>query len=140
MMEMYRTRKINPLGGCLPMLVQMPVFIALYNVLANSVELRKEPFVLWINDLSSPDLIGTVMGLPIHILPLLMAATMVIQQRLQPMDPRQAVIGYLMPIMMLVFFYMLPSGLVFYWTINNVLQVGQQIIINRESGQQLAAA
>lgn len=140
MMEMYRTRKVNPLGGCLPMVIQMPVFIALYNVLANSVELRKEPFVLWINDLSSPDLIGTVMGLPIHILPLLMAATMVWQQRLQPMDPRQAIIGYLMPIMMLVFFYMLPSGLVFYWTINNVLQVGQQIIVNRESGQQLAAA
>lgn len=140
MMEMYRTRKINPLGGCLPMVIQMPVFIALYQVLANSVELRKEPFVLWINDLSSPDLIGTLMGIPIHILPLLMAATMVWQQRLQPMDPRQAIIGYLMPIMMLVFFYMLPSGLVFYWTINNVLQVGQQIIVNRESGQQLAAA
>lgn len=140
MMEMYKTHKINPLGGCLPMLIQMPVFIALYQVLANSVELRKEPFVLWINDLSSPDLIGTVMGIPIHILPLLMAATMVWQQRLQPMDPRQAIIGYMMPIMMLVFFYMLPSGLVFYWTINNVLQVGQQIIVNRESGQQLAAA
>jgi YidC/Oxa1 family membrane protein insertase len=65
---------------------------------------------------------------------------MVLQQRLQPMDPRQAIIGYMMPIMMLVFFYMLPSGLVFYWTINNVLQVGQQIIVNREAGQQLAAA
>ncbi|MEZ4655691.1 MAG: membrane protein insertase YidC [Candidatus Eisenbacteria bacterium] len=140
MMEMYRTNKINPLGGCLPMVIQMPVFVALYNVLANSVQLRKEPFVLWINDLSSPDLIGTVMGFPIHVLPLLMALTMVLQQRLQPVDPRQAVIGYVMPIMMLVFFYMLPSGLVFYWTINNVLQVGQQLIINRESGQQLAAA
>lgn len=140
MLELYRKHKVNPVSGCLPMIIQMPVFIALYNVLANAIELRKEPFVWWIQDLSAPDLVGTVAGFPIHILPLLMAGTMFWQQKLTPTDPRQAIIGYVMPVMMLVFFYMLPSGLVFYWTVTNILQVGQQLIMNREQALQKAAA
>jgi YidC/Oxa1 family membrane protein insertase len=138
--DLYKEHKVNPVGGCLPMLVQMPIFVALYNVLANSIELRKEPFFLWISDLSVPDNIATIFGMPIHVLPILMGVTMLIQQRLTPSDPRQAALMYIMPIMMLFFFYTLPSGLVLYWTISNVLQIGQQVITNRESRQQLAAA
>ena len=104
------------------------------------IDLRKEPFTLWIDDLSAPDKIGTIAGFPIHILPIVMAATMFYQQRLTPMDPRQAAIGYIMPVMMLVFFYTLPSGLVFYWTVNNILQVGQQLLMNRQKAQQPKAA
>jgi len=138
--DLYKEHKVNPVGGCLPMLVQMPIFVALYNVLANSIELRKEPFFLWISDLSVPDNIATIFGMPIHVLPILMGVTMLIQQRLTPTDPRQAALMYIMPIMMLFFFYTLPSGLVLYWTISNVLQIVQQVITNRESRQQLAAA
>ena len=140
MLELYKKHKINPMGGCLPVIIQMPVFIGLYSVLSSSIDLRNAPFVLWINDLSSPDSIGTLLGFPIHILPVLMAATMFFQQKLTPTDPRQAMIGYIMPVMMLVFFYQLPSGLVLYWTVNNALQVGQQMLMNRESKQELKAA
>lgn len=140
MMEMYKKHKINPVGGCLPILIQMPVFIALYNVLNTSIELRKAPFVLWIQDLSAPDKVGEVLGFPIHILPLVMAVTMIWQQKLTPTDPRQAAIAYLMPIIMTVFFYPMPSGLVFYWTVNNLMSVGQQLWMNRSTEHQLAAA
>ena len=118
----------------------MPVFVALYNVLNSSIELRKAPFTLWIRDLSAPDRVGEILGFPIHILPLVMAATMFWQQKLTPTDPRQASMTYLMPIFMTVFFYTLPSGLVFYWTVNNVMSVGQQIWMNRNMGHQLVAA
>lgn len=140
MLELYKKHKINPMGGCLPIVIQMPVFIGLYNVLSSSIDLRNAPFVLWINDLSSPDSIGTLLGFPLHVLPVLMAATMFFQQKLTPTDPRQAMIGYIMPVMMLVFFYQLPSGLVLYWTVNNALQVGQQALMNREAKQELKAA
>ncbi len=138
--ELYKKHKVNPLGGCLPMLVQMPVFVALYSVLSNAIELRKEPFFLWINDLSVPDAIGSLLGFPIHILPILMAVTMLIQSKLTPTDPRQAALTYIMPVMMLFFFYALPSGLVLYWTVSNVLQIGQQFMINRETRVEKAAA
>lgn len=139
-MELYKKNKVNPLGGCLPILVQMPVFIALYSVLNVSVELRKAPFALWIQDLSMPDRVGAILGLPIHILPLVMAGTMVWQQKLTPTDPRQAAMAYMMPIIMTVFFYSMPSGLVLYWTVTNVMAVAQQILINRSTKKQLAAA
>jgi YidC/Oxa1 family membrane protein insertase len=108
MMEMYKKEKINPLGGCLPIVVQIPVFIALYWVLLESVELRHAPFILWITDMSSPD--------PYYILPLLMGATMLIQQRLNPapMDPIQAKVMMMLPIVFTVFFAFFPSGLVLY--------------------------
>ena len=123
MMELYKKEKINPLGGCLPILVQIPVFISLYWVLLESVELRQAPFMLWITDMSAPD--------PYYILPLLMGATMLIQQRLNPapMDPIQAKVMMMLPIVFTVFFAFFPSGLVLYWVVNNTLSIAQQWMI-----------
>jgi len=125
MMELYKTEKINPLGGCLPIVVQIPVFIALYWVLLASVELRHAPFMLWIHDLSRPD--------PWFILPILMGATMIIQTRLnpEPPDPIQAKVMKIMPVAFSVFFFFFPAGLVLYWLVNNVLSILQQWNINR---------
>jgi YidC/Oxa1 family membrane protein insertase len=125
MIELYKTEKINPLGGCLPIVVQIPVFIALYWVLLLSVELRHAPFMFWINDLSSPD--------PYYILPVLMGATMFIQTWLNPTppDPMQAKLMKVMPIAFSVFFFFFASGLVLYWLVNNILSIGQQWHITR---------
>jgi len=125
MMEMYKTEKINPLGGCLPVVVQIPVFIALYWAILASVELRHAPFMLWIQDLSSPD--------PWYVLPVLMGATMLIQTRLnpEPPDPVQAKVMKIMPVAFSVFFFFFPAGLVLYWLVNNVLSIIQQWHINR---------
>ncbi|MCS6785771.1 MAG: membrane protein insertase YidC [Thiobacillaceae bacterium] len=124
MMKLYQEEKINPLGGCLPILVQIPVFIALYWVLLGAVELRQAPFALWITDLSAPD--------PYYILPLIMAATMFIQMKMSPTppDPVQAKVMMIMPIVFSVFFFFFPAGLVLYWLINNVLSILQQWRIN----------
>jgi YidC/Oxa1 family membrane protein insertase len=126
-MELHKQHGVNPLGGCLPLLVQMPVIWALYNVLMNAIELRKAPFGLWVHDLAAPDTIGAAFGIPINPLPLLMAGTMFWQQKLTPTDPRQAPMLLMMPIMMTFFFYGLPSGLVFYWTVTNLLAIVQQL-------------
>ena len=125
MMELYKTEKINPLGGCLPMLVQIPFFISLYWVLLESVEMRQAPFMLWLNNLSAPD--------PYYVLPLLMGATMLIQQKLNPapMDPIQAKVMMALPIVFTVFFAFFPSGLVLYWVVNNTLSIAQQYVITR---------
>lgn len=125
MMELYKTEKINPLGGCLPMLVQMPVFISLYWVLMESVELRHAPFMLWIHDLAAMD--------PYFILPLVMGLSMFIQQRLNPPppDPMQAKIMQWMPVMFTFFFLFFPAGLVLYWVVNNTLSIIQQYIITK---------
>lgn len=124
MMKIYQEEKINPLGGCLPILVQIPVFIALYWVLLGAVELRQAPFALWITDLSAPD--------PYYILPLIMTATMFIQMKMSPTppDPVQAKVMMIMPIVFSVFFFFFPAGLVLYWLINNVLSILQQWRIN----------
>ena len=134
MMELYKTEKINPLGGCMPILVQIPVFIALYWVLLASVELRYAPFFLWIDDLAAPDtLFGVWFGMPIGLLPILMAATMWIQTMLnpEPPDPVQAKVMKIMPIVFSVFFFFFPAGLVLYWLVNNVLSIAQQWQITR---------
>jgi YidC/Oxa1 family membrane protein insertase len=125
MMEIYQKEKINPLGGCLPILVQIPFFIALYWVLLESVELRQAPWILWIQDLSEKD--------PYFVLPLLMGVTMVVQQKLSPPppDPMQAKIMMILPIVFTVFFAFFPSGLVLYWFVNNLLSIGQQWMITR---------
>lgn len=133
-LELYRKNKINPLGGCVPVLVQLPVLSGLYYVLANAVQLRKEPFILWIRDLSAPDTVTHVAGFPLNILPLVMAVTMIWQQKMTPTDPRQASLGYIMPIFMTFLFYTTPSGLVLYWTVSNVMTVFQQIWMNRQGG------
>lgn len=125
MMGLYKEEKINPLGGCFPILVQIPVFIALYWVLLESVELRQSAFIFWIKDLSTPD--------PFYVLPLLMGITMFIQQQLNPMpmDPIQQKIMSILPIVFTVFFAFFPSGLVLYWVANNVLSITQQWVITR---------
>jgi YidC/Oxa1 family membrane protein insertase len=125
MIEMYKTEKINPLGGCLPIVVQIPVFIALYWVLLASVELRNAPFIWWIKDLSAQD--------PYYILPVLMGATMIIQTFLNPTppDPVQAKVMKIMPVAFSVFFFFFPAGLVLYWLVNNILSIAQQWQITR---------
>ncbi len=139
-LELYQKHKVNPVSGCLPILIQIPVFGALYNVFNTAIELRKAPFGLWIQDLSAPDKVGAILGFPLHVLPLLLAATAIIQQKLTPTDPRQAALMYLLPVITTVFFYTLPSGLVLYWTVTNVLQIGQQILVNRSSAPLAKAA
>jgi YidC/Oxa1 family membrane protein insertase len=126
MMDLYKTEKINPLGGCLPILVQIPVFIALYWVLLESVELRQAPWALWIQDLSSRD--------PFFVLPVLMGASMLLQQKLNPPppDPVQAKIMMFLPIVFTVFFAFFPAGLVLYWFVNNLISLGQQWYITRK--------
>jgi YidC/Oxa1 family membrane protein insertase len=131
-MGLYKKHKVNPLGGCLPLLLQMPVFIALYNVLMSSIEMRKASFVWWINDLSSADTVAVISGTSIHVLPLIMGISMFWQQKMTPTDPRQAAMAYFMPILMVVFFYSLPSGLVLYWTANNFMTIAQQYMTQRE--------
>lgn len=125
-MELYRQEKVNPLGGCLPIVIQIPVFIALYWVLLESVELRQAPFILWISDLASPD--------PYHVLPLIMGATMLIQQKLNPAppDPVQAKVMMFLPILFTALFWSFPSGLVLYWIVNNSLSIMQQWYITRK--------
>jgi len=138
-MALYRENKVNPAGGCLPMLLQMPLFFALYSVLWNAIELRQAPFVAWIHDLSAPDKLFDVAGFPIRLLPVLMALSGFLTQKLTPTDPRQAGTMYLMNAVMLVFFYNLPSGLVLYWTVMNLLTALQQWLALREDGHAPAA-
>ena len=124
-MALYRQEKVNPLGGCLPILVQIPVFIALYYVLLESVELRHAPFMLWITDLSAKD--------PYYVLPILMGASMIVQQKLSPAppDPMQAKVMLAMPIVFTFLFVQFPSGLVLYWVVNNILSIAQQWVITK---------
>ena len=126
-MLLYKRRKINPLSGCLPMLIQIPVFIALYNALQNGIEMRHAAFFLWVVDLSAKD--------PIYITPIIMGATMFIQQRMTPSaaDPAQAKMFLLMPVMFTFLFLNFPSGLVLYWLVNNVLSIAHQYYLNKNT-------
>ena len=128
MMRIYREEKVNPMGGCFPILVQIPVFIALYWVLLSSVEMRNAPWVLWIKDLSAPD--------PYYILPLFMTLTTVLQTALNPVppDPLQAKMMWFMPLIFSVMFFFFPAGLVLYWITNNILSIAQQWVINTRMG------
>jgi YidC/Oxa1 family membrane protein insertase len=125
LMDLYKTEKINPLGGCLPIVVQIPVFIALYWVLLESVEMRQAPFILWVQDLSAKD--------PYFVLPVLMGITMYIQQKLNPapVDPMQAKVFMVMPFLFTGFFAFFPAGLVLYWFVNNLLSIAQQWVITK---------
>jgi len=125
-MLLYKRRKINPMSGCLPMLIQIPVFIALYNALQNGIEMRHAPFFLWIMDLSAKD--------PIYVTPIIMGATMFMQQKMTPTagDPAQAKMFLLMPVMFTFLFLSFPSGLVLYWLINNVLSIAHQYYLNKK--------
>jgi YidC/Oxa1 family membrane protein insertase len=132
MMELYKKYKVNPMGGCLPMILQIPVFFALYKVLLVSIELRNAPFMLWITDLSSKD--------PYYILPIVMGITMVVQQKMTPssMDPKQAKIMMFMPVVFTFMFLNFASGLVLYWLVNNLLSIVQQFYINSKVEKQPA--
>ena len=143
LMGLYKTYKINPMGGCLPMVIQIPVFFALFRVLPNSIELRHAPFILWINDLSAPDrlfsfpfqvpFMAPPYGIP--VLTLIMGASMFIQQKMTPSpgDPAQAKMMMLLPIVFTFLFINFPSGLVLYWLVNNILSIAQQYRISRQS-------
>lgn len=128
MIELYRKEKVNPLGGCLPMIVQIPVFIALYWVLLESVELRHSPFIFWIYDLTSKD--------PYFVLPILMGGSMFLQQKMSPppADPTQAKVMQFLPVVFTLLFISVPAGLVLYWTVNNLLSISQQWYINKKLG------
>src|SRR6476661_2792405 len=125
LIKLYRDHKVNPVGGCLPMVLQMPVFVALFNILYMTIDLRQAPFVGWITDLSVQD--------PYYVLPIIMGATMVIQQKITPttMDPTQAKIMLVLPVFMTFLFINFPAGLVLYWLTNNVLTIGQQVLTDR---------
>ena len=127
MMELYKKHKVNPMSGCLPMVIQIPVFIALYNVLNNSIELRQAPFMWWLHDLSAKD--------PYYVLPIVMGASMLLMQKMTPtaMDPKQNKIMMMMPVIMTFMFISLPSGLVLYFTVSNALSMAQQLYINKYS-------
>lgn len=144
-MNLYRTYKVNPLGGCLPMLLQIPVFFALYKVLLMCIELRHAPFMLWISDLSTPDRLMIGVDIPylggIPVLTLLMGASMFLQQKMTPTtaDPTQAKIMMFLPVMFTFMFLNFASGLVLYWFVNNLLAILQQYLINRQSNKPLTA-
>jgi len=137
MMKIYREEKVNPLGGCLPIAIQIPVFIALYWVLLSTVEMRNAPWVMWVHDLAAPDTsLGVWFGVPVGILPIVMTLTTVLQTALNPAppDPMQAKLMWIMPLAFSVMFFFFPSGLVLYWITNNVLSIAQQWIINTRMG------
>ena len=123
MMKLYREAGVNPLGGCLPLLLQMPILIALYTIFSSTIELRDAPFVGWIQDLSLRD--------QYYVLPILMAGTMLIQSKMTMKDPRQAMFVYIMPAVLFFIMMNLPSGLILYWTMINILTIVQQAIQNR---------
>jgi YidC/Oxa1 family membrane protein insertase len=138
MMKLYKETGFNPVAGCLPMILQLPVFIGLYYALQGAVELRHAPFVAWINDLSAPETLFVIPGLelPIRVLPLLMGGSMILQQSLTPMttmDPAQAkMMKWMLPSVFTIMFYQFASGLVLYWLVSNVLGIAQQWYTNRQ--------
>jgi YidC/Oxa1 family membrane protein insertase len=139
MMDIYKRKGVNPLGGCLPMVIQIPVFFALYKVLMAAIEFRHAPFFLWINDLAAPEDLWSfaVAGytIPIRILPLIMGITQVIQQKMTPTtaDPIQEKMMLFMPIFFTFLFWGFPAGLVLYWLVNNVLSIAQQYYTNTKT-------
>jgi YidC/Oxa1 family membrane protein insertase len=137
MMKLYKTQGVNPVtamgGGCLPMLIQMPFMIALYFALQGSIELRHAPFIGWIQDLSAPEQLFAIAGIPVRVLPLAMGASMLLQQRLSPQtgDPQQRQMMMWMSVVFTFMFYQFPAGLLLYWFVSNLLGIGQQLVVNR---------
>ncbi|MDD5258818.1 MAG: membrane protein insertase YidC [bacterium] len=132
-MNLYKTHKVNPFGGCLPMLLQLPIFFALFNTIKNAVELRNAPFIFWIKDLSLPDTVFALAGVNINILPLLMGIGMFVQQKMTATDPQQAKMMMFMPVIFTVMFWGFPSGLVLYWFVNSLVSmIGQYVIMHKK--------
>jgi YidC/Oxa1 family membrane protein insertase len=138
MMKMYKTNKVNPMGGCLPLILQMPFFFALWSALINSIDMWQAPFIFWIKDLSMPDTVAQVLGYNFNILPILMTATSFIQQKMMPSggSGQQQKMMMLMPLVFIVIFWNMPSGLVLYWTLQNTMQILHQLYSNRKPVQQ----
>ncbi|HOP28069.1 MAG TPA: membrane protein insertase YidC [Spirochaetota bacterium] len=133
-MKIYKDNKVNPMGGCLPLLLQMPFFFALYSALINSIDLWNAPFMLWMKDLSMPDTVATISGFDINILPLLMTLSTIIQQKQTMVDTgnqQQKIMMYMMPVILLFIFWTMPSGLVLYWFLQNLYQVAHQFVVNK---------
>ncbi len=139
MMALYKENKVSPMSGCLPMVLQIPVFISLYNVLLFSIELRASGFVGYIQDLSAPDLLATIAGFPIHLLPIVMTGSTYLLQTQTPVAPAQKGMMYVMPLFMLFFMYTFPSGVILYWTVNNLLSALQQYLVNLADDRKQAA-
>jgi YidC/Oxa1 family membrane protein insertase len=147
LMQLYKQRGVNPLGGCMPLVVQMPIFFALYSALRASIDLRNAPFMLWIDNLAAPDLLFSLPGgFPFRLLPLLMGAAMIWQSKMGsgmaatgPAAQQQAIMKWAMPVVFIFIFYGMPSGLVLYWLVNTVLSVWQQLMINRKYATPSAA-
>jgi YidC/Oxa1 family membrane protein insertase len=129
-MKLYKEEGVNPLGGCLPMIPQMPILFSLFNVFRGAIELRQSEFALWIDDLSQPDRL-TIGGIEIHVLPLLMAVSTFLQSKMTMKDPKQAMMVYIMPVFMTFIFWSFSSGLVLYWTMFNILTVLQQQVMEK---------
>lgn len=140
MMNLYKEHKVNPLGGCLPMLLQLPVFLALYQVLLHAVELRAAGFVGYMSDLSAPDVLMRIGAFPVSLMPILMTGSTYLLQSQTPVAPQQKLMMYLMPVMMLYIMYGLPSGVILYWTVNNLVSALQQYIVNVSEDRKAAAA
>jgi YidC/Oxa1 family membrane protein insertase len=132
-MNLYKAHKVNPFGGCLPMLLQLPIFFALYNTIRYAVELRQAPFIFWIKDLSLPDTVAAVGGININILPLIMGVAMFVQQKMSTADPQQAKMVMFMPVIFTFMFWNFPSGLVLYWFVNSLVSMaGQYLVTNKK--------
>ncbi len=140
-MELYKKEKVNPLSGCLPLLLQMPFFFALYSALVNSIDLWNAPFIFWIRDLSLPDTIYRIHGFNINILPVIMTVTTFLQQKMTPGSDstQQQMLIKMMPVIFIVIFWNMPSGLVLYWIMQNVLQILHQLYINKKASRKAAA-
>ncbi|MCX7678834.1 MAG: membrane protein insertase YidC [Spirochaetes bacterium] len=138
-MDLYKKEKVNPLGGCLPLLLQLPFFFALYSALVNSIDLWKAPFIFWIKDLSLPDTVATIAGFNINILPLVMTLTTYLQQKMTPgsESAQQQIMIKLMPFIFLFIFWNMPSGLILYWIMQNILQILHQLYINQKAKKEL---
>lgn len=132
MMKLYRENKVNPMGGCFPLLLQMPFFFALYSALINSIDLWNAPFIFWMKDLSMPDTVATVAGFSLNILPIIMTGTTFLQQKLSTVEAagQQKALMMIMPLMFIFIFWNMPSGLVLYWALQNVFQIMHQLFIN----------
>ncbi len=141
MMKLYRENKVNPMGGCLPLLLQMPFFFALYSALIDSIDLWQAPFILWMKDLSMPDTVLTVSGFDLNILPIIMTVSTFFQSKLSTVDTggQQKMMMMMMPLIFIFIFWSMPSGLVLYWALQNIFQIVHQLIINKRSQKEKAS-
>ncbi len=141
MMKLYRENKVNPMGGCLPLLLQMPFFFALYSALIDSIDLWRAPFIFWMKDLSMPDTVLTISGFDLNILPIIMTASTFLQSKLSTVDTggQQKMMMMMMPLVFIFIFWSMPSGLVLYWALQNIFQIAHQLIINKRSQKEKAS-